>query len=122
VEQNQAWVKNSSALIFVVTQSEGADGTKLPVHTYDTGAAWGFASLQATALGWETHGMSGLDYTKAKEVLKLPPNFDVAASFAIGKLGPKENLPEGYQQYESPGQRKALAAVAQEGFFSEKLL
>jgi len=122
VEQNQAWAKNTSALVFVITQSAAADGTKFAVHTYDTGAAWGFASLQATALGWETHGMSGLDYGKAKEVLKLPPNFDVAASFAIGKLGPKENLPEGYQQYENPGQRKPLAQVAQEGLFTDNLL
>jgi len=37
---------------------------------------------------------NGFDYEKARINLEIPDNFDVMAMIAIGKKGPKDNLPQ----------------------------
>ena len=46
--------------------------------------------------------------------------FDVMAMIAIGKRGPKENLPMNLQEKEGPNGRKPLREIAMEGRFMGK--
>ena len=52
----------------------------------------------------------------------IPDSYDVMAMIAIGKRGPKENLPPKLQEVEFPNNRKALEEIVMEGYFrgSEK--
>jgi hypothetical protein len=57
--------------------------------------------------------MQGFDYEKARIGLEIPDNFDVMAMIAIGKKGPKDNLPQ--QLFFSD--RKPLVEIVMEGQF-----
>jgi len=61
--------------------------------------------------------MQGFDYQKARDRLEIPEGFDVMAMIAIGKKGPKENLPPNLQQKENPNDRKPLNEIIMEGSF-----
>jgi hypothetical protein len=61
--------------------------------------------------------MQGFDYQKARDRLEIPEDFDVMAMIAIGKKGPKENLPPNLQQKENPNDRKPLNEIIMEGSF-----
>jgi hypothetical protein len=52
--------------------------------------------------------MQGFDYEKSRMDLEIPVNFDEMAMIAIGKKGPKENLPLELQNKEFPNDRKSL--------------
>jgi len=89
-------------------------------HKYDTGAAWENLALEATSRGLVAHGMQGFDYKKAREDLEIPEDFDVMAMIAIGKRGPKENLPSNLQEKENPNDRKPLNEIIMECSFKRK--
>ena len=61
--------------------------------------------------------MQGFDYEKAKAELRIPTDFEVMAMIAIGKRGPKENLPLELQDKEKPNDRKPLKDIIMEGTF-----
>ncbi len=61
--------------------------------------------------------MAGFDYEKARRDLGIPDSFDVMAMVAIGKRGPKENLPSNLQEKEYPSNRKPLPEILMEGRF-----
>ena len=35
-------------------------------HSFDAGAAWACLALQATRMGYHAHGMSGVDFDRAR--------------------------------------------------------
>lgn len=120
VEFNQSWTKDASALIFVVSDGMSRHGdTPKPswTHSFDTGAAWGLLALQAKAMGYDTHGMIGLDIERAAQELGLPDDHRVEAAIAIGRRGPVENLPEKLQEREVPSGRKPVSEFAFAGNF-----
>lgn len=45
-----------------------------PTHSYDTGAASGYFTLQAHLMGWRTHGMYGFDHARAIEAARSRPS------------------------------------------------
>lgn len=61
--------------------------------------------------------MQGFDYQRAKTDLGIPEIYDVMAMIAIGKRGPKENLPPKLQEVEFPNDRKPLEEIVMEGYF-----
>jgi hypothetical protein len=61
--------------------------------------------------------MEGFDYERARVDLGIPDNFDVMAMIAIGKRGPRENLPSKLQEREFPNDRKPLVDIVIEGYF-----
>jgi hypothetical protein len=61
--------------------------------------------------------MAGFDYVKIRIDLQIPDSFDVMAMIAIGKKGPKDNLPQQLQEIEYPSDRKPLAEIVMEGQF-----
>jgi len=101
------------------TQSAGPDGKLGPLHShsFDTGAAWGQLGLQALKLGYHAHGMTGLDFDKARELLGVPERFRVEAAAAIGKATDPSVLPEGLREREVPSDRKPLEEIAYPGKF-----
>jgi nitroreductase len=118
-EGNQAWAKNASVLVTVVSKKTFENGKSSRTHSYDTGAAWENLALQGTLKGLVVHGMQGFDYDRARQVLNIPTEYEVEAMIAVGKPGKKENLPEKLQEREFPSTRKIVSEIAFEGKFKE---
>ena len=122
VEANRAWAQNASALVFFVSHSlmQARKSDKLvpsPTHTYDTGTASGYFALQAQLMGWRTHGMFGSDHLRAVDVLKLPPDYQAHAVYAVGRLGDPSALPEALRAREFSSGRLPLERLAFKGEF-----
>ncbi|HZU63469.1 MAG TPA: nitroreductase family protein [Novosphingobium sp.] len=117
---NAGWAKEAGVLAFVVSENDMVQGEKTSPnhsHSFDAGAAWGYAALQAKALGYDTHGMSGIDMDKAIAGLGIPASHRLEAAFVIGKQGDKAILPDFLQAREAPAPRKPVAAIARAGAF-----
>jgi hypothetical protein len=110
--------KNASVVVVVVSERNFGDSEK-PSKTYqfDACAAWKNLALEAASVGLVATGMKGLGYEKARPNLEIPDTFDVMAMIAIGKKGPKENLPPKLQEKEYPSDRKSLGEIVMEGHF-----
>lgn len=118
---NQGWAQHAGALVYVVSEKDQVLGDKVSPsysHTLDAGAAWGYAALQAKALGYDTHGATGIDFPKAIAGLGIPDTHRLELAFVIGKLGDKAILPEALQAREAPGARKPVGQIARAGAFA----
>jgi len=117
-ELNKVWTKNAAVLVVVIARKNfELNETYSITHQFDAGAAWENLALEASSRGLVAHGMQGFDYERAKADLQIPDNFDVMAMIAIGKKGPKDNLPAQLQEREYPNGRKPLAEIIMEGQF-----
>jgi nitroreductase len=117
---NASWTKDASALVYIVSDTqmgEGADAKPSHTHSFDAGAAWANMALQATAMGYHTHGMIGLDLDAARRELKVPDRYRIEAAIAIGTQAPAEKLPEMLRQREVPSTRKPVSEIAFAGDF-----
>jgi len=118
VDFNKDWCKRAAML--VVTISKKTSGSKESpniTHSFDTGAAWENFALQASKMSLVAHGMSGFDYSMAKEKLSVPDDYSVEMMIAIGKHGKIKDLPEPLQAREKPSDRKPLEEIVFEGKF-----
>lgn len=111
---NQEWVQRAGALIIIVSQ-KNSEGRPLPTHSFDTGAAWENLALQGTKQGLIVHAMSGFNYEKAFEVLKLSERYAVECMVAVGHPGPLNILSATLQAREVPSERKTISEIAFEG-------
>lgn len=121
IEFNQGWAKDASALVFVVSDRymrSDKGNTENHSHSFDAGAAWALAALQAQALGYHTHGMTGLKFGEAEAALGIPEDQRLEAAFVIGKAAGKEKLPEFLQERELPSDRKPVSEIAKAGKFA----
>jgi nitroreductase len=120
-EPNKVWAKNAAVIVVVVSNKHfDINGKYSITHQYDAGAAWENLALEASTRGLVAHGMQGFDYERARADLGIPDSFDVMAMIAIGKRGPKENLPKNLQERETPNSRKPLREIVMEGSFTGK--
>jgi nitroreductase len=118
VEPNKIWAKNAALLVVVIASKNFEYNGKYSItHQFDSGAAWENLALEASTRGLVSHGMQGFDYDKARIDLEIPQDFDVMAMIAIGKKGPKENIPIELQNKEFPNDRKPLKEIVMEGSF-----
>lgn len=121
VEFNQGWAKDASALVYVVSdrlmRSDKGDSDNHS-HSFDAGAAWALAALQAQALGYHTHGMTGIKFGEAEQALGIPEDHRLEAAFVIGRQAPKETLPDFLQEREVPSNRKPVSEIAKAGKFA----
>ncbi len=118
---NASWAKDAGALVIIVSDTLQQNGdTASPLHSssFDAGAAWALMALQATALGYHAHGMTGVDFDKARAELGVPDRYRVEAAVAIGRRDTSERLPEGLREREVPSGRKALDEIAAAGNFA----
>ena len=119
---NRVWAHRAAALIAVISATvaaaPGSNDTKpLPVHAFDTGAAWMSLALQAHLKGWCTHAMGGVDKDALRRVLAVPDAFAIHCVVAVGQQGDKAMLDETLQAREAPNARQALSAMVCEGRF-----
>ena len=119
---NASWAKDTSILVFIVsevTMGEGEKAKPSHSHSFDAGAASALMALQATHMGYHAHGMMGIDLEKAYAELDVPEGFRVEAAVAIGRRGDPENLPEGLREREVPSGRKPVEEIAFAGPFPQ---
>lgn len=121
IEFNQGWARDASVLVFVVSDTmqgkPGEDRTPNHSHSFDAGAAWAMAALQASAMGYHTHGMTGINFDRATRELGIPDDHRLEAAFVIGRQAPRERLPDFLQEREVPSGRKPLDQIARAGNF-----
>jgi nitroreductase len=119
---NAMWARHAAVLLFMVSDTmiqlpRDAAQTVSHSHSFDAGAAWAFMSLQATRLGIRTHGMTGVDFNRARKELSVPDSFRIEAAIAIGRVGDKSKLPPEFQAREAPNSRRDLAEFLMPGRF-----
>ena len=122
---NASWVGNAGVLMFIlskVVRGEGDKAAPSHSHSFDAGAAWALFALQATALGYHAHGMTGVDFDRARIALDVPEGFRIEAAAAIGRRDAPERLPEGLRERERPSDRKPVNEIAFAGGFPEAWL
>lgn len=120
---NQGWVRNASVIVYILSDTQmaapGSDDFKPShSHSFDAGAAWALLALQATRLGYHTHGMTGVDFDAARQELGVPDRFRIEAAIAIGRQADKAILPETLQAREAPSGRKPVEEFAFAGNFA----
>jgi nitroreductase len=113
---NRVWAYRAAALIFILSENQvQRPGQDKPVESYthvlDAGFAFAQMSLQATLLGWHTHGMQGFDKDRAHVELGIPDCFRVNVAVAVGKIGPPSLLSEPLQAREKPSDRRPLSEL-----------
>jgi nitroreductase len=119
---NVRWAQHAGVLIFIcsdklIEMKPGQMPEPSHTHSFDAGAAWAMLALQATALGYHAHGMSGVDFARAHRELAVPERFRVEAAVAIGKMGDKSLLPDSLRAREAPSKRKPLSQLVFRGRF-----
>ncbi|WP_156842230.1 nitroreductase family protein [Novosphingobium aquimarinum] len=121
VEFNQSWAKDASALVFIVSDTlmrNEKGNSENHSHSFDAGAAWAMLALQASAMGYHTHGMTGVKFGEAEKALGIPDDHRLEAAVAIGKMAPADQLPEGLREREAPSDRKPVSEIAKAGNFA----
>jgi Nitroreductase len=118
VDANKLWTKNAALLVVVISR-KNFEYNEQPArtHQFDAGSAWENLALEASYRGIVAHGMQGFDYEKARIDLGIPDDFEVMSMIAIGKKGPKENLPPELQDKEKHSDRKPLKEIIMEGIY-----
>ncbi|KUR76200.1 nitroreductase family protein [Novosphingobium sp. Fuku2-ISO-50] len=119
---NAGWAKDAGALIYIVSDTlmRGPGGANPNhSHSFDAGAAWALLALQATALGYHAHGMTGVDFAKARADFGVPDDFRIEAAIAIGRKDSPDRLPEPLREREVPSTRNPVANVAVAGSFGD---
>ena len=122
---NQSWAKETSALVFLVSNSTMVPPGKdqaIPSHSHslDAGAASSNFALQANKLGYYVHGMVGFDMDRAFAELGVPKGYRVEAAYAVGRLGDQvEAAGRCCRRREFPSPRLPVSAIAFEGGFKE---
>lgn len=119
---NEAWARNASALLFLVSDSlvrTGEPGEHKPsqTHSFDAGAAWAQLALQATASGYQAHAMAGILFNDVASQLRVPEHFRVEIAIAIGRQAPSASLPPALRERETPSSRLPLDQIASAGQF-----
>jgi nitroreductase len=121
---NASWAKQAGVLLFIVSDSvmqQGEQANPSHSHSFDAGAAWAQMALQATALGYHAHGMTGIDFDRIRTELDVPESYRIEAAVAIGRRGSPDILPEGLRAREVPSGRKPVSALANAGPFALSL-
>lgn len=113
---NRQWAGDAAVLIVVLSRKTlEKNGKPSRTHSFDCGAAWQNLALQGSAMDLVIHGMEGFDYDEARRVLGVPDDHEVEAMVAVGRPGPREELPEKLRERETPSDRKPVREIAFEG-------
>jgi len=116
VDFNKSLVKNASVLVLIISDKFLYD-RKSTTNQFNAGAAWQNIALQAYDMRLVIHGISGFDYNKIRINLNVPENYNIIASFVIGKPASKEKLSKELQEKEIISNRKELSEIIVEGKF-----
>lgn len=120
---NRAWAQSASVLVYILSDTlpftDRATGEPAPsrTHSYDAGAAWMSLALQATRLGYQAHGMSGVEFEAVQESLGVPARYRIEAAAVIGRIGDPTTLPEKLRDRETPSGRRPITESLIRGRF-----
>ena len=110
---NQAWAQTAPVLILGAAKTRFSHNDSPNNYAaHDLGAASGFITLQAAAMGIATHQMAGFDQGKAREAFEIPELYALGSVMAMGYHGDLSVLGEQYQaQEQAPRSRKSLSEI-----------
>ena len=117
---NQSWAHSASLLVYILsdtlpfTDKQGQPATS-HTHSYDAGAAWACLALQASLMGYQAHGMSGVDFERARAELAVPERYRIEAAAVVGRIGDPAALPDKLRAREAPSGRKPVSEFAFRG-------
>ena len=110
VEANQNWARNAPVVgLSVASLKMPRDGSVNRHAFHDVGQAATTVALQATALGLQIHQMAGIVPDKARQIFRIPADYEAVAGFALGYPGDPSSLPDPLKQREL-GARERKAA------------
>lgn len=117
---NQSWVKSGSVIVYFLSDTlmfgdDPAKAHPAHSHSFDTGSFWASLALQASRLGLQAHGMTGVDWDKARAELGVPERYRIEAAAAIGRPADPETLTDEQRAKETPSGRKAIDEVVFHG-------
>jgi nitroreductase len=112
-EWNQKWAQSAPVLLLVVGEKISSfNGKENGTYKYDCGAAAAMLTAQASALDLYCHQMGGILPDKAREIFKIPAEFEPLTGMAIGYMGELSRIDESYHEDElKPRSRKALSEI-----------
>jgi nitroreductase len=118
---NREWARTASVLLFVLSDSliatKWGGESVSHSHSFDAGAAWACLALQATRMGYHAHGMTGVEFERARDALGVPERYRIEAAVAVGRRGDPSVLSEKLQAREVPSGRNPVTAFAFRGGF-----
>ena len=119
---NRAWAQSASALIYILSDrlpmtDKAGEPASSHTHSYDAGSAWAYLALEATMMGYQAHGMSGVDFERAQAELRVPERYRIEAAAVVGRIGNPATLPEKLRARETPSGRKHVEEFAFRGGF-----
>jgi nitroreductase len=119
---NQGWAHRASVLIYILSDTlpfldKAGEPASSHSHSFDSGAAWMALALQATKLGYHAHGMSGVEFDRARAELGVPERYRIEAAAVVGRLGDPAMLDDKLRAREAPSGRKAVEEFAFRGNF-----
>ena len=120
---NQRWVKDTGAILFLVSNPQMKVGDELKPsysHSFDAGAAWQSLALQAVRQGWYAHAMVGFDNERARGILNVPQDHRIEAAIAVGRKTPHDGLTEEERERGKPNSRRPIADFAFPGGFPKQ--
>lgn len=121
---NREWAHKAAAVVIVISarRTKPADGSaprNIGTHSLDTGCALQSFTLQASMMGYIAHPMAGILPDKIREHLAISDeDYKVEAGIAVGRLAPREELPERLREREKKSGRRPLSETAFRGGFS----
>lgn len=114
-EFNQLWASTAPVLILGAAKKHFShNNTPNGFNVFDLGAASGFITIEAAAIGLHTHQMAGYNKETARKALEIPEEFDLGSVMALGYQGEPSALPneQMLSQETAPRTRKPLSEVA----------
>ncbi|WP_282608297.1 nitroreductase family protein [Pelagibius sp. Alg239-R121] len=119
---NIGWAQNASALVFLLSDrlmfaDEPGKAKPSRCHSFDAGAAWAQLALQATRMGYQAHGMAGIDYDLSRIRLQVPERYRIEIAIAVGRRADAAALPAELQEREFPSPRRPIDELAFAGGF-----
>ncbi len=113
---NSVWASSASVLFFVLSETHMGERPS-HTHSFDAGTAWAMLAIQASMLGYHTHGMAGVDFARAAQELDVPERFKIEAAIALGRIGDPATLSDALRAREVPSDRKPREEIAYPGNF-----
>jgi nitroreductase len=112
--ESNSFAKQAPILICAVTKKTYTDSLELNrLYFHDLGAANENMFLECFNQGLIMHEMGGFNVKLAKEIFKIPDDYEVGIMIAIGYQGTNDSLPEKFKvKNTKPRERKHLSQIA----------
>jgi len=119
-DNNVEWCKRAPVLVTIISRKvRNEEGDPNAFHSFDTGTAWGYLTLEAARQGLITHGMGGFSKEGARNELGIPDEYNIEAVFAMGYYDKNAPLSVRNKEREIPSERRSVKEIIYDGYFQE---